>query len=83
MLEGRPRGTKPEDEGPIFEKYAQELNALGITGISTRLPDYAVDAVQYMVNRNEWTLRFGERAQGDPSAAFPGGFGIQRWTRAR
>jgi predicted amidohydrolase YtcJ len=51
---------RPEDLGPIFKLYSEELNAQGITGISVQLPNYAIAPVQWLESRGEWSnLRFG------------------------
>lgn len=50
----------PEDIGPLYKMYAEELNAAGITSISVQFPRYAINAVKYMENKGDWNnLRFG------------------------
>lgn len=48
---------KPEVVASIYKMYAEELNAEGITTLSTRLPKYALDAFQGMSRKGDLTLR--------------------------
>lgn len=50
---------RPEDVGPVYKAYALERLAMGNTAISTRLPDYAIEAVKWMESRGDWPVRFG------------------------
>jgi len=56
--------ARPEDIGPVYAAYARERHAMGNTGISTRMPDYAVAAIKWMESRGQWWLRFGYGMEG-------------------
>ncbi len=52
-------GGSPEDLSVIFKKYMQEWNAIGVTTVSTRMPEYAQKAYAYLDARGEMPLRVG------------------------
>jgi len=46
-----------ENVAPIYKMYAEELNAEGVTTISTRLPEYSIAAFKLLESKNELSLR--------------------------
>ena len=48
---------KPEDMAPGIEKLLQELNAQGVTTISTKMRLNGIDAYKLLESRNELTMR--------------------------
>ena len=49
----------PEVLGPMYLKDMQELNSMGLTSISTRLPQDSVRAYQWLESRGQMTMRLG------------------------
>lgn len=52
-------GGAPEDLGPIYKKYMEEWSAIGVTTVSTRMPEYAENAYHWLDARGEMPLRIG------------------------
>ncbi len=50
---------KPEDMAPGIEKLLQELNASGVTTISTKMRLNGIEAYKLLQSRNELTMRLG------------------------
>ena len=46
-----------ENVAPIYKMYAEELNAEGVTTISTRLPEYSIAAFKLLESKGELPLR--------------------------
>lgn len=46
-----------ESVAPIYKMYAEELNAEGVTTISTRLPEYSIAAFKLLESKGELPLR--------------------------
>jgi len=55
-LDGLPK-PKAETVAPIYKMYADELNAEGVTTISTRLPEYSIAAFKLLEQKGELQLR--------------------------
>ncbi|HWP84328.1 MAG TPA: amidohydrolase family protein [Terriglobia bacterium] len=49
----------PEVLGPMYKANMQELNSMGLTTISTRLPQDSLKAYQWLESRGEMTMRLG------------------------
>ena len=47
----------PENVAGIYKMYAEELNAEGVTTISTRLPEYSIAAFKLLESKGELPLR--------------------------
>ena len=47
----------PEDLAPLYKQYDDELNAAGLTTVSTRLPKSSVETYKLLDSRGELTLR--------------------------
>jgi predicted amidohydrolase YtcJ len=47
----------PKLVAKIYKMYADELNAEGVTTISTRLPQYAINAFKYLEATNDLSIR--------------------------
>ena len=52
-------GAAAEDLGPIYKKTMEERSAQGVTTISTRIPDYALNAYKWLDSRGEMLIRVG------------------------
>ena len=46
-----------ENVAPIYKMYAEELNAEGVTTISTRIPEYSIAAFKLLESKGELPLR--------------------------
>jgi predicted amidohydrolase YtcJ len=49
----------PEVLSAMYKKNMEELNSMGLTTISTRLPQDSLKAYQYLEARNQMTMRLG------------------------
>ncbi|MCZ6752903.1 MAG: amidohydrolase family protein [Acidobacteria bacterium] len=54
----------PEKMGPIFKLASEERVAQGVTSFSTRLPQYAIDAFQWLDARGEMPVRLAYGLEG-------------------
>lgn len=52
-------GGAAKDLAPIYRKYMDELNAQGVTTVSTRMPDYALNAYELLQSQGDMRIRIG------------------------
>lgn len=52
-------GPKPEDVAEIYKKALEEHLSEGVTTLSTRLPDYAIEVYKHLDRKGELPVRFG------------------------